>query len=97
MPENSNSSAVATAAAAVAVNTGGTTSGSGELPRTPSMMEVSQTAVGVAARVELPEGYVAYIVSQEQLPDLAYEAVAKERDLQQAPANSAGGYDPANA
>ena len=88
--------AVATAAAAVAVNTtGATTSGSGELPRTPSMMEVSQTAVGVAARVELPEGYVAYIVSQEQLPDLAYEAVAKERDLQQSPA-ALGVYDPTN-
>ena len=95
--QQQRATAEAAAATAAENTTGTTTSGSGELQRTPSMVEVSQTAVGVAAKVELPEGYVAYIVSQEQLPDLAYEAVAKERDLQQAPTNAAGGYDPANA
>ena len=94
--QQQRAAAEAAAAAAADNTTGTTTSGSGELQRTPSMMEVSQTAIGVAAKVELPEGYVAYIVSQEQLPDLAYEAVAKERDLQQAPAATAGGYDPTN-
>ena len=42
--------------------------------------------------MELAEGFVAYIVSQEQLPDLAYEAVANERDLPP----EGGGYVPGN-
>jgi uncharacterized spore protein YtfJ len=82
----------ALAANATSPPTAGSGDHTNQSQRTSSVIEVSQTAIGVAARVELAEGFVAYIVSQEQLPDLAYEAVAKERDLPP----EGGGYVPGN-